>query len=373
MIIKVNAALILALKLVFVIILGITTISLASEEVSSLAKKVMSGVVLIQTYDSNGNELGQGSGFIISKDGDVVTCYHVMRGYSRAIVTTSDEKKFQVRNITAINKSDDLARISLSTTEHNFNNLELNMTMPDVGQEIIAVGGPLGLENTVSQGIISAIRENTIQITAPVSPGSSGGPVLNMKGEVIGIVSAQMKIGQNLNFAIPAYLISIMQPASAEQVKELLEPFYSTEVESADTPLWKKWGYPSEEVFVSKNEARTLSGAYFYECSDRFFSKQKYNEAIQCCDYILDANPSFHLAWYLKGLAFYYLTRYDIALICFNESIELDPLQSAYWQNKGATLKKLHRDSEAKDAFAKANSKIWKEQAVMIGVYRGYV
>jgi hypothetical protein len=181
----------------------------------------MPGVVLIQTYDSNGNGLGQGSGFVISKDGDVVTCYHVMRGYSSATVTTSDEKNFQVSNVTALNKSDDLARISLSADNHSFSNLSLNTTTPDVGQEVIAIGGPLGLEKTVSQGIVSAIRNNTIQITAPISPGSSGGPVFNMRGEVIGIVSSQMKSGQNLNFAIPANLIPTMEPASVEQVKEL--------------------------------------------------------------------------------------------------------------------------------------------------------
>ena len=200
------------------VILGLIPVSIASEDISSLVKQVMPGVVLIQTYDSNGNELGQGSGFIISKDGDVVTCYHVMRGYSTAKVTTADEKKFQVRNVTALNKSDDLARISLSAADYNFTNLSLNTTTPDVGQEIVAIGGPLGLEKTVSQGIVSAIRNNTIQITAPISPGSSGGPVFNMRGEVIGIVSSQMKSGQNLNFAIPANLIQKMQPTSSKQL-----------------------------------------------------------------------------------------------------------------------------------------------------------
>ena len=98
---------------------------------------------------------------------------------------------------------------------YSFVNLSLNTTIPEVGQDIIAIGGPLGLEKTVSQGIVSAIRNNTIQITAPISPGSSGGPVLNMKGEVIELVSSQMIVGQNLNFAIPAYLINTMQPVGS--------------------------------------------------------------------------------------------------------------------------------------------------------------
>lgn len=359
---KVRTILILSLA----ICLGLTSACFASEEISSLVKQVMPGVVLIQTYDSNGNGLSQGSGFVISKDGDIITCYHVMRGYSKATVTMSDGNKFQVRNATGLNKSDDLARISLSADNYSFSNLSLNTTTPEVGQEIIAIGGPLGLEKTVSQGIVSAVRNTTIQITAPVSPGSSGGPVLNMNGEVIGIVSSQMRNGQNLNFAIPAYLISTMQQPMTEQVKELLEPNSEVESFDVDSPLWKMWGYSSEDAFLAEIGTNTLSEAYLIECNERFFMKQKYKETIQCCDHILNTNPSFHYAWDMKGSALYYLTRYEEALSCFNKSIELaEPkLANGYWQNKGATLKKLHRDTEAKEAFAKSNSKIWKEQLV---------
>jgi hypothetical protein len=285
------------------VILGLTPISIAAEDISSLVKQVMTGVVLIQTYDSNGNELGQGSGFVISKDGDVVTCYHVMRGYSKAIVTTSDEKKFKVKKVTSLNKSDDLVRISLSADNHSFSNLSLNTTTPEVGQEVIAIGGPLGLEKTVSQGIVSAIRNNTIQITAPISPGSSGGPVFNMNGEV-------MKSGQNLNFAIPTNLIYTMQQASVEQVKELLEPYSEVESFDSDAPLWKIWGYPSEEVFMAQKGSvlihrSTLSSSYLNDCIMRFLNKDKYKETVQYCDYILNENPSFDLAWMVKGLALY--------------------------------------------------------------------
>jgi len=212
------------LILSLMICLGLTALGLAAEDVSSIAKKILPGTVLIQTYDANGNLLAQGSGFFVRENGDIITCYHVMRGYSSANVTTSDRKEYRVKNVTAINKTNDLIKISLSTTEHDFNSLKLNTTLPEVGQEIVVVGGPLGLESTVSNGIISATRGNATQITAPISPGSSGGPVVNMKGEVIGVVSAQMKLGQNLNFAIPSSLISTMLPASARQIVELLEP-----------------------------------------------------------------------------------------------------------------------------------------------------
>jgi hypothetical protein len=103
-----------------------------------------------------------------------------------------------------------------------------------------------------------------------------------MRGEVIGIASSQMKNGQNLNFAIPAYLISTMQQASAEKVKELLEPFSEIESFDADTPLWKTLGYQSRMIFESKGNT-TLLGIYLL-CMDQLYFKNKYKELVQCCD-----------------------------------------------------------------------------------------
>ena len=346
--IRAGAVLILSLA----VCLSITTMGLAAEDVSSIAKKILPGTVFIQTYDANGKFLGQGSGFFVSEKGDIITCYHVMRGYSSANVTTSDRKEYRVKNITAINKTNDLIKLSLSTTDHDFNSLKLNTTLPEVGQEIVVVGGPLGLENTVSNGIVSAIRNNETQITAPISPGSSGGPVANMKGEVIGIVSAQMKFGQNLNFAIPTSLISTMQPASAGLVEELLAPDNSIEIEGSDAPLWAIWGYPSEEAFLKSGaNGLGLTEAYNAECNRRY--SEKYIEAIQCYDCILKNNPSYAQSWNNKGVALYHLNRFEEALVCFNNSIENDLSIWEYWQNKGATLWRLHREKEAEAAFSK--------------------
>jgi hypothetical protein len=363
------------LLLVALVIFGLTLGSIASEEISSLVEHVMPGVVLIKTYDSNGNELGQGSGLVISKDGDVVTCYHVMRGYSSANVTTSDNKEYRVKNVTALNKSDDLARISLAANDHDFNALKLNTTTPKVGQEIIAIGGPLGLEKTVSQGIVSAIRNNTIQITAPISPGSSGGPVFNMRGEVIGIVSSQMKSGQNLNFAISANLIPIMQIASAKQVKELRESYNKARVESpdVDVPLWKIWGYPSEEEFLrikGQGWPDSVAGGYNKECTLQYLDKEKFEDAIICYDCVLKTNPSYSPCWNNKGVALYYLTRYEEALVCFNKSFEIDSFFKTYWQNKGVILWRLHREAEAEVFFAKVASGELKSHHESDGIAR---
>lgn len=355
--IHVKAAILLAV----LVILSLTSVSTAAEDIPSLVKQVMPGVVLIKTYDCNGNNLSQGSGFVISKNGDVVTCYHVMQGYSTAIVISADKREFKVKNVIALNKSNDIIRISLNSTNYNFTDLNMNATIPDVGQEIIAIGGPLGLEKTVSNGIVSAIRNNTIQITAPISPGSSGGPLFNMNGEVIGIASSQMKSGQNLNFAIPANLIAVMQNASAEQIKELSESCYRDDVEcpDADAPLWRIWGYPSEEEFLRQNvqgRPGSVAGGYNKECTLRYLDKEKFEDAIICYDCILKTNPSYSPSWNNMGVALYYLAKYESALVCFNKSIEIDYIFKTYWQNKGAILWRLHREAEAEVFFAKIAS-----------------
>ena len=105
-----------------------------------------------------------------------------------------------------------------------------NSDFAQVGETVYAVGNPRGLEGTFSQGIISSIRpvgiDKLIQITAPLSPGSSGGPVLNRKGEVIGVSVLTIRDGQNLNFAIPSIHLSALLAKPAN-----LQPLYFTKFE----------------------------------------------------------------------------------------------------------------------------------------------
>jgi S1-C subfamily serine protease len=169
--------------------------------------------VIIFTYDDKGEFLQLGSGFFISQNGDVITNYHVLQGASSAEIKTSDGKTYPITYIVAVDESNDLIRLSVNIPSQDVYPLSLSKTIPEVGERIIVYGSPLGLENTVSDGIVSAIRDipdfgRIIQITAPISPGSSGSPVLNMQGEVIGIATLQMVEGQNLNFAIPSEKIA---------------------------------------------------------------------------------------------------------------------------------------------------------------------
>jgi hypothetical protein len=178
------------------------------KDIPTIAKAANGAVVSIITLDANGKPLAQGTGFLVSTDGRVVTNYHVIDGASSAIIKLPDGAFYNVDGVFAFDKARDLAVIKVHG--QNFRVVTLgNSDRVQVGEEIVAIGSPLSLESTVSSGIVSGIRNieeeggEFLQITAPISPGSSGGPVFNMLGEVVGITTLYLKNGENLNFAIP--------------------------------------------------------------------------------------------------------------------------------------------------------------------------
>ncbi len=179
-----------------------------------IAQKAFHSTVLLVMEDANGQPLSLGSGFFV-KDGQIATNLHVVegavRGYAKLV---GKERKFNIEGYTAIDEKRDL--IILKVTSFGAQPISLgNSDFVQVGETVYAVGNPRGLEGTFSDGIISNIRpvgsDKLIQMTAPLSPGSSGGPVLNHRGEVIGVSVLTIRDGQNLNFAIPSnYLKSLL-------------------------------------------------------------------------------------------------------------------------------------------------------------------
>ena len=177
-----------------------------SQTTTEIAKKTIQSTVSIVALDNSLQPLGFGSGFIMD-DGLIVTNVHVVEGCSSAyILVNGQEKKIKIEGYVAIDKANDLVILKVSGI--NQKSLELGFQeIPEIGEKIFAVGNPKGFNGTFSEGIVSGIRNfdnnQVLQITAPISPGSSGGPVLNSSGKVVGVAFASFNEGQNLNFAIP--------------------------------------------------------------------------------------------------------------------------------------------------------------------------
>ena len=151
----------------------------------SVIKSTLEKVVMIIAMDQDDQPLGIGSGFVVSEDGEIATNYHVIEGASSAIVKfVNRDDKFMVNTIVHKNPEYDIAiiKVNAKTDPLKFGDDEL----AGVGEKIMAIGNPEGLEGTVSEGIISGFRKiddnlRLIQITTPISPGSSGGPVITIK------------------------------------------------------------------------------------------------------------------------------------------------------------------------------------------------
>ncbi|MCK4763845.1 MAG: trypsin-like peptidase domain-containing protein, partial [Candidatus Aminicenantes bacterium] len=177
------------------------------KDLPTLVKEAKGAVAVIHTFDSKGKPAGQGTGFFINQKGHMVSNYHVFRGAERAEVKLPSGT-YQVNKVLAEDSGSDLILFSIKIQANRYRALPISEQKPVVGERIVVIGNPLGLESTVSDGIVSAHRQlrpfgDVIQITSPISPGSSGSPVFNMFGEVIGVATFQSKVGQNLNFAIP--------------------------------------------------------------------------------------------------------------------------------------------------------------------------
>lgn len=183
------------------------------ESLNALYQKHKEAVFLI--YTSDGNEYHQGSGFFISSEGIGVSNYHVFEGTykGREVIKLLSGQEFHIEKVLISDKEHDFILFKVDTAGYeNFPFLNIAKKSPEIGESVFAIGNPKGLESTLSTGIVSSLRNNAhlIQTTAEITNGSSGGPLFNMEGEVIGITSSGMGEA-NLNFAIDIRVLNLIK------------------------------------------------------------------------------------------------------------------------------------------------------------------
>jgi S1-C subfamily serine protease len=190
---------------------------LRADSIPEIVAKAKPAVVEIVTKDATDAPKTLGTGFFVSPDGLVITNRHVIEGAGTITAVSNNGAIFLFERIFAEPADVDLVVLKFHATDVSFLKLGKSTTAVE-GQKVIVIGNPTGLMGTVSDGIISAFRENRslIQITAPISPGSSGSPVMDENGQVVGVATLQSVEGQNLNFAIPVEKVSaaLMEPPS---------------------------------------------------------------------------------------------------------------------------------------------------------------
>jgi S1-C subfamily serine protease len=191
---------------------GINLLGLTSEQI---AEKAFPASVMLVLFDETGQAVKSGSGFFVSPN-VVATNYHVVENTSGGVVKFLGRSSVsKIENVVAVNPTFDIALLQIDKTSPVKLDLGDSKNLK-IGQSVYVVGNPQGLEGTFSNGLVSSIRkfgeDYLVQMTAPISSGSSGGPVLDNSGKVIGVSVGMVQGGQNLNFAIPSeYVVSLLK------------------------------------------------------------------------------------------------------------------------------------------------------------------
>jgi tetratricopeptide (TPR) repeat protein len=220
----------LTLNLFFILIFS--TISLA-QNIPKLYKKVSPSIVKISSLDNNGLA-SSGTGFFIDQN-TIITCYHVVDNIHKIDIRNITGQQFTVDSIIASNKQTDLIKFKVKEKSSTW--LKLANKLPEVGQTVYLISNPNGFDFSISNGLISSIRNidetQVIQTNASASPGSSGGPLIDVKGNVLGVISYVKYAGQNLNFAATSLnAINLINDRTITKLTAFPKPYATEQVDS---------------------------------------------------------------------------------------------------------------------------------------------
>jgi hypothetical protein len=314
----------------------------ASPDLSALARRAMPAVGVLVTFDAEGEPLSQGTAFFVRADGVALTCHHVLSDAASALVRMENGTFFPVEGKLAADPARDLALFKVAGK--NFPTMPLgDSSTLRPGQRVVAITAPEGLGNTIADGLVSAVRElpsgPLVQLTVPLSPGSSGGPIFNLEGRVVAVAAAVLTEGQALNFAIPindakpllAQPGTLTRLAPAEQPTDLedwLRKHRSTPGQASAFDLWLR------------GRGANLDG--------------RYQEAVGCLRAALALDPSLYPVHCCLGDCYHNLGRYQEDLEALKQAIRLKPDRAEAHCNLGAAYCNLDRWQEAADAYKQA-------------------
>lgn len=319
----------------------------AREALPDLVRRVKSSVVSVLTYDAKGEPLISGTGFFI-RPGEVVTNMHVIKGAQRVEIHTLDGKgrTYPVAGALAIDDEADLALLSVNLPEERSRPLPLATSLPEEGEQIFLIGNPLRMEGSVSDGIVSAVREvpdlgRIIQITAPVSHGNSGSPLFNMYGQVIGIVTVKVTNGQNINLALGATRIAALE-AGKLIVFDQIESKNRSNRPEALADLWYRGGIDSLwlgnydsalnyfETAANRNPRRAETWIQIGYCKVK---QGRNDEAIRAYQHALTLRPNSADAQNKLGDAYFFAGKFPQAIAAYQQAAQLRPKDGEAYYN----------------------------------------
>lgn len=331
--------------------------SLPTLSAQEIFKRVSPSVMVVESLDADGKVTEFGSGVVIAPD-DIVTNRHVIKdGVSFRV--EHNGKKWPAKLI-KVDPDHDLAELSVAGLDAPAVTV-LDSAKLAVGERVYAIGSPEGLELTISEGLISGLRDFdkglVIQTSAAISPGSSGGGLFDAQGRLVGITTFYLKEGQSLNFALPTeWTIALnRQPRAAS-------PSLSQDSKGSQALFWLEFGSKAlqgEAYFAALTGFREVvrlkpenEGAWV-GLGIAYSHFAMYEKAINSEGEAIRLEPSDWNAWLYLGKAYGALALFDKALRAEQEATRLNPGSKDAWYIMGLAYHGLGRQSEVIKVYEK--------------------
>jgi tetratricopeptide (TPR) repeat protein len=300
------------------------------QDLPPAVKKIQPSVVTLIAYDSSGNFLQQGSGFFFNQQGHLIGCLHVLHGASKVEVKTKAGKTYELVSVGAMDREADLFSGATSATPADLANLQFSIGAPRVDASVFVVGVGSGAEQPFVQGAITAIREipgfgRIVETTAPISASLSGGPIIDEKGNLIGVALLQAVATKNRYFALPIGRLAGLR-------QERVGP-------------GKEWSSGRE-----KEWSATAAGANYTGIN--YIWLEEYARALPYFEGVAKRHPKQAAeAFFNIGLCNFKMNHWQEAADAFKQVTQLRPKQPAAYQQLGLSLEKLNRWEDAVEAY----------------------
>jgi cytochrome c-type biogenesis protein CcmH/NrfG len=336
---------------VVVFFLAILPAQVSALDPSQVFVKVKDSIVVVKTLDVQGKVITQGSGVILPS-GKIVTNCHVVDGGSSYQVGHGDQ--FVTANLYAEDKNKDICLLDAKGISGSPAQLGKAASLT-VGDPVYVVGAPMGLELSLSDGIVSQLRGGPppfIQITAPISPGSSGGGLFNVEGQLVGLITLYIEGGQSLNFAMPVEWVNEIKPGRSPVTKgrNQTEWFILLNILFEEPEDWqglidlcRDWTKSAPEYAFA-----------WYSLGMAYSGLNRNDDAIDAFRQALRIDPEYAFAWLDLGNAYSGLNRYDDAIEAYLQALRIDPEDAELLSIIGGTYYKLNRNNDAIDAYRQA-------------------
>jgi tetratricopeptide (TPR) repeat protein len=331
-----------------------------------LVKKNEEAVVLIECFNNDNVLISTGSGVIINKNGEVLTNVHVIKGASSARVKLFDNRYYKIVLVLGYNSLTDLALLKIDTKGAILTQATISTEYCNKGASVFTIGNPDGLENSISTGIVSSVRVmgdygDSYQITAPISPGSSGGGLFNSKGELVGITtfSKVSSLNQNLNFAICIQNLSTIRSKTYipfhEAYKEIL---FNNFIEECNALM--KYGQYEDVIKIAQEVYQSDSlnwlALHYMGKALAEIEEYKYSASVLIKSISLnkiDENYKFSSLVTL-GVVFRKIGEYNLAKSCYLSAIEINPNDAIVYCNMSVLLASFEKELGADSRLMKS-------------------